>query len=75
MLNDKTNMNDKFMGFCFLVCKLRRIEFGFLLTCLYVDPANALVDAVVEALSFCVLLDFSLTHVTADAVSDALTST
>lgn len=41
-------------------------------TCLYVDPANALVDAFVEALS---LLDFSLTHVTADAVSDALTST
>lgn len=41
-------------------------------TCLYVEPANALVDAVVDALS---TLDFSLTHVTAEAVSDALTST
>lgn len=45
-----------------------RIESDF--TCLYTDPANALV----EALSNIVLLDFSLTHVTADAVSDALTS-
>lgn len=41
-----------------------------ILTCLYIDPARALVDA----LSFCVLLDFSLTQVTADAVSEALTS-
>lgn len=58
---------------------LRRLKHDLFIcvfhTCLYVDPANALVEAVVEALSFCVLLDFSLTHVTADAVSDALTST
>lgn len=39
-------------------------------TCLHIDPASALVDA----LSFCVLLDFSLTHVTADAVSEVLIS-
>lgn len=39
-------------------------------TCLYIEPAKALKDA----LSICVLLDFSLTHVTADAVSEALTS-
>lgn len=43
---------------------------SLIFTCLKIDPANALVDA----LSFCVMFDFSLTQVTADAVSEALTS-